>query len=191
MRLLHPECDSRAVGGCVIEEWAYHVWLVTDSTPQYAWVKLQHRHLEQQTTATYSQPAAPARGAGETGIPRLTHNCSAITHGHQPRLHSRYGVMYLEGSRGVEGGGPAEPARGAGEVGVPRLVDQAGWSCPGLGLPEVVEAVGSLCIQPHAEVVEEEPLHLWSTCRPVGACQADTVTINQLINFVSLGPTFA
>ena len=84
--------------------------------------------------------------------------------------------MYLEGSRGVEGGCPTEPARGAGEVGIPRLVDQAGRSCPGLGLPEVVEAVGRLCIQPHAEVVEEEPLHLWSTCRPVGACQADTVT---------------
>lgn len=66
----------------------------------------------------------------------------------------------LEGGSGVEGRGTAEPSGGTAEVGVPGLVDEAGGGGPGLGLPQVVEAIGCLCIQPHTEVVVEQPLHL-------------------------------
>ena len=86
----------------------------------------------------------------------------------QKTHHSQEGcITYLEGGTCVQGRSSTEPAGGAGEVGIPGLVDQAGGGSPGLGLPQMMEPIGCLCIQPHTEVVEEEPLNLWSTCWPV------------------------
>lgn len=67
---------------------------------------------------------------------------------------------HLEASCGVEGRGAAEPAGSTAEVGVPGLVDEAGGGGPGPGLPQVVEPIGCLSVQPHTEVVVEQPLHL-------------------------------
>ena len=66
----------------------------------------------------------------------------------------------LEAGSGVEGRGAAEPASGTAEVGIPGLVDEAGGGCPSLGLPQVVEPIGCLGIQPHTEVVVKQPFHL-------------------------------
>ena len=76
---------------------------------------------------------------------------------------------YLEGGSGVKRRGAAEPARGAAEVGVPGLVDQPRGGGPGRGLPQVVEPIGCLGVQPHTEVVVEQPFHLG--CRE-GCCSA-------------------
>ena len=69
-------------------------------------------------------------------------------------------AAHLEGGLGADGRREAEPAGGAGEDAVPRLVDQPGAGQVGLFLPQVMEAVGSFCIQAQAEVVPKQPLHL-------------------------------
>lgn len=84
-----------------------------------------------------------------------TLNCDSVPAREQP-----WEWTYLEGGSSVEGRGAAEPSGGTAEVGVPGLVDEAGGGCPGLGLPQVVEAIGCLRIQPHTEVVVEQSLHL-------------------------------
>ena len=67
---------------------------------------------------------------------------------------------HLEGHSVPDGLGAAEPAAGAAIVGVPGLVDHPAGCSPGLGLPQVVEAIGSRGVHANGKVVPKQPFHL-------------------------------
>ena len=79
-----------------------------------------------------------------------------------PYLHATQSrpAPHLEAHCVLDGLGAAEPATGAAIVGIPGLVDHPAGGCPGLGLPQVVEAVGSRGVHANGEVVPKQPFHL-------------------------------